>query len=352
MRSGWDWTLTLAILGIGALSLLAIFSINKNLALSQAVFWLGGLLLFTFFSFIDFRNWPKLSVYLYILVLIFLISLPVISEPVRGSVRWFDLGFIRFQPSEIAKVASILVLAAFYKTRSAASIKNLIFSFLIILPAIMLIIFEPDIGNSLTLVAVWIGISAAAGLKIRHIFALVVVSSAVAFLVFNNLAPYQKERINTFLNPNADPLGTGFAIIQSKIAIGSGQFFGRGLGQGSQSQLNFLPEAESDFIFASITEQLGLLGALILIALFVLLVVKILSFVRSADRFGQLIIAGCVSYLILQFFINIGMNMAVLPVTGITLPLVSYGGSSLISTLFLFGIILSIKRLSTGAKNW
>ena len=352
MRSGWDWTLFLTILALGALSLLAIYSINKNLALSQSIFWLSGLVLLAIFSFFDYRNWQKLSVYFYISLLVLLFVLPFVSEPVRGSVRWFDLGFIRFQPSEIVKVASILTLATFYTTRSAKTIKNLIYSFLIILPAVLLVVIEPDIGNTLALIAVWLGISICAGFQYKHIAATIIITLLLSTAVFNIMAPYQKERIYTFLNPSADPLGTGFAIIQSKIAIGSGQFFGRGLGQGSQSQLKFLPEAESDFIFASITEQLGLLGALILISLFILLIIKVLNFAKNSDYFGQLIIAGCASYLTLQFFVNIGMNMGILPITGITLPLVSYGGSSLNSTLLLLGIIFSIKRLRIEEKNW
>jgi len=352
MKKGWDWTLFLTILAIGALSLLAIYSISRNLAFNQLIFWTIGLTILFLFSFFDYRHWQRPSPFLYLATIIFLFALFFIAEPIRGSVRWINLGIFRFQPSEIAKVASILVLALFYRQRSAKEIKNLIASSLIILPAILLIMFEPDIGNILALIAIWLGISLAAGLKLKHAVALVVASFLMAMVIFKILAPYQQARIYSFINPQADPLKTGYSLIQSKIAIGSGQFFGRGLGQGSQSQLNFLPEAESDFIFASIAEQLGLLGALILLVLYTLLIIKILNCTKDTDRFGQLIIAGGISYLILQFFVNIGMNMAILPVTGITLPLVSYGGSSLISTLFLLGIIFSIKRLRFEAKTW
>jgi len=352
MKSSWDWTLFLTILAIGALSLLVIYSISKNLAFNQLIFWAVGLTILFLFSFFDYRNWQKLSLPFYLVTIIFLFALFFIAEPIRGSVRWINLGTFRFQPSEITKVASILVLALFYRQRSAKEIKNLIASLLIILPAILLIVFEPDIGNILALVAIWLGISLVSGLRIKHAIVLVLTFFLAALVTFKILAPYQQARIYSFTSPGADPLRTGYSLIQSKIAIGSGQFFGRGLGQGPQSQLNFLPEAESDFIFASIAEQLGFLGAFILIVLFSLLIAKILSFSRYTDRFGQLIIVGCASYLILQFFVNIGMNLAILPVTGITLPLISYGGSSLISTLFLLGIIFSIKRLSIEAETW
>ena len=172
----------------------------------------------------------------------------------------------------------------------------------------------------------------------------IVAALITGVLGYELLSGYQKDRIATFINPTKDPLGTGYNIIQSKIAIGSGQLFGRGLGRGSQSQLKFLPEAESDFIFASIAEQLGFLGAILIVLLQGGLILRILSYLQNVEKFGQLVIIGAVSFLLLQFLVNVGMNLGLLPVTGITLPLVSYGGSSLISTLFLLGVVFSVKR--------
>ena len=183
-----------------------------------------------------------------------------------------------------------------------------------------------------------------AGFKLKHVVVLGLGAALLVIIGYEILSPYQKIRFESFLNPAGDPLGTGYNIIQSKIAVGSGGIFGKGLGQGSQSQLNFLPEAESDFIFASLTEQLGFFGAGILIALFVLLLRRIVNFASGQDRFIKLILAGTCSFLVFQFSVNVGMNMGLLPVTGITLPLVSYGGSSLISTLFLLGLAFSAKR--------
>lgn len=297
-------------------------------------------------SFFDFENWQKLARPFYLLTIAALFILLLIGDPVRGSVRWIDLGAFRLQPSEIAKIASILLLATFYKNRSAKEFKNVIVGFLLILPAIFLVLIQPDIGNALAFFAVWIGISLACGFRPRHILASVLLTSLVVVLLFRFLATYQKERLESFINPERDPLATGYQIIQSRIAIGSGQLLGRGLGRGSQSQLNFLPEAESDFIFASVAEQLGFLGATLTIFLYALMTAKILGSLKGAAKFGQLIIVGTVSYFLLQFLINVGMNLGLVPVTGITFPLVSYGGSSLISTLFLLGIIFSIKRFS------
>src|SRR3990167_8941664 len=314
MRRIWDWPLFLLILAIGSVSLLVIYSINKNLALNQLVFWLLGLTVLYFVSLFDFRSFLKISLGFYVLTIIFLALVHFVGEPVRGSIRWIDLGFFRFQPSEIAKVSSVIALASFYSQKSAKDLRNLVLSLLIILPLVFLI--------------------------------LILLAISLATFSYEVLAPYQKGRISAFINPEKDPLGAGYNIIQSKIAIGSGQFFGRGLGRGSQSQLKFLPETESDFIFAVTGEQLGFLGASLVIVLFTAILLRIINFAKNdIDRFSQLIMTGITSFMLSQFFINIGMNMGIVPVTGITLPLVSYGGSSLVSTLFLLGIIFSIRRL-------
>lgn len=345
MRRKWDYLFLFVILALGAISLLIIYSISANLFKSQIIFWFIGLVLFAGFSFFDFRNWLKLAVPIYIGSIAALLILPFIGESVRGSVRWIDLGFFRIQPSEIAKIASILILSSFYANRTGREIKNLTLSFIIILPFAILVLIQPDIGNALTFFAIWLGISFAAGFKLKHIMFVGLIAAAIAIFAFEFLAPYQKERIASFISPESDPLGQGYNLIQSKIAVGAGQLTGRGLGHGSQSQLNFLPEAESDFIFASIAEQLGLIGSGLLVVFYFLLISRIISFAKTKDRFAQLILAGAISFFLLQFMVNVGMNMGLLPVTGITLPLVSYGGSSLLTTLFLLGIVSSIRRL-------
>lgn len=348
-RRGWDFLLFLLILAIGSISFLTIFSINKNLASNQLIFWIAGLLTLTAVAFFDFRNWQRFSWHFYFVTIVLLFLLLLVGDSVRGSVRWINLGDLRIQPSEIAKVSTIAILATFYQGKSAKELKNLAISFLLVCPAIILVLIQPDIGNALSFFAIWLGITLVSGFRPKDIFASILIVAIFSLLLFRFLAPYQKDRIKTFINPAYDPLGTGYQIIQSKIAVGSGLYFGRGLGQGSQSQLNFLPEAESDFIFASIAEQLGLLGAGLLIILYTLFMMRIFAISEKTDRFGRALIAGAVAYFILQFFINIGMNMGIVPVTGITLPLVSYGGSSLVSTLFLLGIVFSVRRLSIEA---
>ncbi len=342
MRKKWDWLLFAQILSVGLISLLIIFSINKNLAQNQLIFWIIGLVVLYVVSQFNYHSWQTPTRFIYIGSLISLILLLIIGDPVRGSIRWIDLGFFRIQPSEIAKVASVLLLANFYKDKSARDIKNVIFSFLMILPAVVFVFIQPDLGNSLSFLAIWFGVNLAAGFKIKHILTFIVVLTVLLVIFYEMLAPYQKNRLETFIDPGSDPLGTGYNIIQSKIAIGSGKFTGRGFGQGSQSQLNFLPEAESDFIFASIAEQLGFLGAGLLLAIYVWMISRIVAITKDKDRYGQLLLIGIASFLVVQFVVNVGMNLAILPVTGITFPFISYGGSSLLTCLFLVGIAYSI----------
>lgn len=342
MRKKWDWLLFVQILAIGLISLLIIFSINKSLAQNQLIYWVIGLVILYIISQINYHSWQTPTRFIYIGSLVSLLALLILGDPVRGSIRWIDFGFFRIQPSEVAKVASILLLANFYKDKSARDLKNVVISFLMVLPAVLFVFIQPDIGNSLSFLAIWFGINLAAGFGIKHLIAFVLASAVLLIIFFEMLAPYQKNRLATFIDPGSDPLGTGYNIIQSKIAIGSGKFTGRGFGEGSQSQLNFLPEAESDFIFASIAEQLGFVGAGLLISLFIWMVSRIVAITKDKDRYAQLLIIGIVSFLITQFVVNVGMNLAILPVTGITFPFVSYGGSSLLTCLFLMGIAYSI----------
>jgi rod shape determining protein RodA len=344
MHRSFDFLTFFLILAIGSLSLLTLFSLNRALYTSQLIFWIIGLAVFYLGSNLDHQFLKKIAVPLYVLSIVLLVVLFWVGEPIRGSIRWFDFGIFRLQPSEIVKIATIFVLASFFQNRSAANIKNVLLSLLIISPAVFLIFRQPDLGNALCIVAIWFGMAFVAGFSVKHILVLSLAAVILGIIGFEILSPYQQVRVASFMNPAADPLGTGYNIIQSKIAIGSGGIFGRGLGRGSQSQLNFLPEAESDFIFASITEQLGFLGAAILIALFVFLISRVANFAKKQDRLVALLITGTCSFLIFQFTVNIGMNLGLLPVTGITLPLVSYGGSSLVSTLFLLGVAFSIKR--------
>ena len=340
-----DVLIVLPILALGCLSLLVIYSLDKTLAVNQLLFWATGAL--ALFLALNMRHefWQKYSIHIYLVCVLLLVAVLIAGVEIRGANRWISLGSLRLQPSEIAKIATIILLATFYTGRSTVNLLTHLSSFALILPPFVLIAAQPDIGSAVSLIAIWLAISFISGLKYRHIILLVAAALVTLPLTYNLLAPYQKERLATYINPQGDPLGAGYNIIQSKIAIGSGQLLGRGPGQGSQSQLKFLPEAESDFIFAAIVEQLGFLVGAVIIGSFGLILARIIAAREDLDRFATLLAIGTASLIAYQATVNIGMNMGLIPVTGITLPLVSYGGSSLVSTLILLGIILSIKRL-------
>ena len=338
-----DGLLVALVLALGAISTTVIFAANHSLALNQIIFWVFGLAVLYIASHMFHTAWQKYSLPIYVFSIVALLFVFLFGSQIRGSVRWIDLGVFRFQPSEIAKVATVILLANYFNTRTASNLYNLAISLLLILPVFTMIFLQPDLGSALAIAAIWLGVTTAAGIEKKHIALLVVSFIVFSLFAYEILAPFQKARIATFINPNKDPLGAGYNIIQSKIAVGSGQLTGRGLGLGSQSQLNFLPESESDFIFASIAEQLGFFGSGLVIIIFGTILLRLTNYLKNAERFNQLIIIGALSLLTYQFLVNIGMNMGILPVTGITLPFVSYGGSSLISMLLLLGIIFSTR---------
>ena len=352
MIRGLDLKTLFLVLAIGSISLLVIFSINRSLFYNQLIFWIIGLTVFYLASNFNLQIWEDLAKPFYFFTLLLLIAIFIIAEPVRGSVRWLDLGIFRIQPSEISKVAAVLILAVFFSSHSAAFVRNILLSFMIIAPFAFLVFIQPDIGNSLSFIGIWAGITFASGFRIKQFLIICIIAAVLGIIIFQFLEPYQKARITAYINPSQDRLGTGYQIIQSKIAIGSGQLLGKGLGQATQSQLKFLPEAESDFIFSSISESLGLVGSGLLLVLYAFLIVRVLGFAYTGSRLAQLVVAGTVSFFCIQILINVGMNLGLLPVTGITLPLVSYGGSSLITTLFLLGIVFSTGRTGLDAfKN-
>lgn len=339
-----DFLVIMPILVLGSLSLLVIYSLDKTLAANQLLFWAIGALAFFLAANIRVEFWQKYSIHIYLVCVLLLVAVLTAGEEIRGANRWINLGSLHLQPSEIAKIATIILLATFYAGRSTVNLLTHLISFALVLPPFVLIVAQPDIGSAAALITIWLVISFISGLRYRHLILLMVTAIFILPISYNLLAPYQKERLTTYLNPQGDPLGAGYNIIQSKIAVGSGQLFGRGPGQGFQSQLKFLPEAESDFIFAATVEQLGFLGGAVIIGSFSLLLFRIIASLQAAGRFRTMLTAGIIALLAYQTTVNIGMNMGLVPVTGITLPLVSYGGSSLVSTLFLLGLVLSIRR--------
>lgn len=327
-----------------SIGILVIYSSSVELAIQQAVFTLVGILTFLFISQLEVKSIKNLIFPLYIIIVLLLILVLFLGIETRGSVRWIPLGIFNIQPSEFAKPVLILFLAQFW-SKNLPSWINILKSLALSLPLVLLIFKQPDLGSSLTLIAIWFGMLFGARVSFKKFLILGLIALFIVPTSWLFLHDYQKQRITSFLSPGSDPLGRGYNLIQSTIAVGSGEFFGRGLGRGTQSRLQFLPEFRTDFIFASIAEEMGFLGSLIILSLYLFLFFCCIKIANSVDDlFNFLIIFGSLSMLVFQVFVNIGMNLGLLPITGITLPLISYGGSSLIATLFSLGMISSAEK--------
>ncbi len=325
-----------------SIGILVIYSSSKTLAFQQILFAVVGLVFFFFLSQLDMHVLTRFVKPLYIFIIFLLLVVFFWGFESRGAIRWIPLGFFNVQASEFAKPVLILCLAYFW-SRMAPSWANVFKSLLITVPLALLIFIQPDLGSALTLMAIWLGMLFASRVSVKKIAVLILVASLIIPAGWFFLRSYQRDRIIGFFAPQSDPLGRGYNQIQSTIAVGSGQLFGRGLGRGTQSRLQFLPEYRTDFIFASTVEELGFTGALIILVIYLFLLgycLRVASLVN--DSFNFLLVIGIFSMLICQIFVNIGMNIGILPITGITLPLISYGGSSLIATLMSLGLLSSV----------
>ncbi|OGE81917.1 MAG: rod shape-determining protein RodA [Candidatus Doudnabacteria bacterium RIFCSPLOWO2_02_FULL_48_8] len=332
------------------LGLLMIYSntyeAGAGLFYRQVVFAFVGLILMFALAMYDYRNLKKATGYIYLFIVLALIVVWWFAEPIRGSARWIDLGFFRFQPAEFAKLALVIVTAKVLDQygEKIKSFPYVLLSLMYVLIPLGLIVIQPDLGTALVIFFTWAGMLMLSKVKKTHLLWLFLAFLIAAILAWSSvLHDYQKQRIHTFLNPTADPQGQGYNVLQSIIAVGSGQYLGRGVGRGLQSQLKFLPERQTDFIFASTAEELGFIGSSIILIAFLILFLRLLKTMQiSRDNFGMYLSLGVFFMMLTQALVNIGMNLGLLPVTGIPLPLLSYGGSSLITTFLALGIVQSI----------
>ena len=316
------------------------------LPLRQVLYIAVGLVVLALVTLLDYRYLDYVQIPLYVLNLALLILVLVVGKETSGAVRWIDLGFFDLQPSELAKPLLIVTLGCFLARREekVGKLSTFLLALLYPLPVIALVFVQPDLSTAVVLIAIWLGMVWAAGLRPAYLLALVFASIPAGALVWLFiLKDYQKARLLLFLDPYQDLWGGGYNILQAWTAIGSGGWLGKGFGQGTQSQLHFLPVRHSDFIFAVVCEELGFLGAAALLLMLFLFLWQIFQVsTRAGDMLGRLIAIGAASGLTFQCLVNIGMNLGVMPVTGLPLPLVSHGGSSLLSTMLLVGLVESV----------
>ncbi len=343
-------TLLLLVIGLSLQYSISLSGNNLTIFYRQLIFVVLGLAAYFLLSFYSYRHLAKMHRIIYPLLLLALVIVLVFSREVRGSTRWIDLGFVVFQPSEVAKLVVILGLGRWlYLQRGQInSWKSIIVTFIYAFIPAGLVILEPDLGSAIIIMGIWLGVLLVSPIKKRFIFSLAVLLIVLAGIGWQFvLKDYQKYRIEVFLDPQLDPHGRGYNVRQAMIAVGNGQLWGRGLGQGLQSQLRFLPERQTDFIFASASEEIGFLGSSVILALYVYLLFRILRVARSAPDDLALYLASGVLFMIFgMIVINIGMNVGLLPVTGIPLPFLSYGGNSLIVVLASLGMAQNISRQS------
>jgi len=349
-----DFTLIFTAIAIIIMSLIIIGSATHVNAPSEERYWfvqrqgmfalLNGVLAFFLMNF-DYKMLQRYGHRLYIFNIIMLLAVMLLGHSALGAQRWIQLGPITIQPSEFSKIIMIISLAAMLddKIGKLNTLRDLLPVAAYVGVPFLLVLKQPDLGTSIVFMAIFFGMIFAAGVNLRLLGGIVMAGIACLPVLWHFLKDYQKMRIMVFMDPNVDPLGSGYHIIQSKIAIGSGMLFGKGLFGGTQSQLNFLPENHTDFIFAVVGEELGFIGAVFLLGLYFILLWRAVRIARDAsDNFGMLLAIGISSMLVFHVLVNVGMTTGIMPVTGIPLPLMSYGVSSLTTNIMSIAILLNI----------
>lgn len=349
----FDKTILFITFIIFMVGLLSIYSATKakELPFKESFFlkqvsWMGiGILLLIFTISVSYQRFIDLAWLLYAVNIILLILVLVLGHIRLGAQRWFSIGGFAFQPSEFIKLSLILVLSNYVgaKKDTMSDFRNLIIPSILLGIPFVLVLLQPDLGTALLLLPVFFSILLVGGANIKYLLGMVMIGLAGLPVFWHFLRDYQRQRLLVFVNPNVDPLGAGYTIIQSKIAVGSGGLFGKGWLNGTQNQLNFLPERHTDFIFSVIGEEWGFLGAMTLVFLYFMIAQR--SFTIStltSDLYGRLIATGIGMLIAFQVIINIAMTIGLMPVVGIPLPLVSYGGSSLIATLIAIGLLINV----------
>ena len=350
-----DWLLVFFILpiifaGLVTMKSFALLENTSNFFSKQIIWVCLGFLIFFLFSFIDFRFLKRTDVlvFAYILTSFILLLLFILGNAAHGAKSWFDFGFFSFQPADMMKLVLVLILAKYFSRRHVEirDIKHIFISLFYTLIPLVLVMLQPDFGSAMIIFFIWFGMVLVSGISKTHLF-FVFASGLLLFatLWFFVFAPYQKARIVNFINPLADIHGTGYNAFQSTVAVGSGEITGKGLGFGTQSRLKFLPQPQSDFVFAAYAEEWGLVGSLLILLLYGLVIWRILySATLGAYNFEILFGMGIAIFFMSHILVNIGMNLGLMPITGIPLPFMSYGGSHLLTEFAGLGILMSMRK--------
>lgn len=344
-----DWYLILPTLFLLFWSVIHLYTICIDTSyyyFQRQLIWVGiGIFLLFFFYLLPNTIWFKLSYIAYVVIVFLLVIVLIKGEVTYGAKRWLEIGFTRFQPSEFAKLVLILSLARILSDRKEIGWKIIGVSFLLTLLLSFLIAFQPDLGTALIFLFLWLVFLFVSGISLRKFLILLGILIASFPLSYVFLLPYQKMRILAFLKPQTDPLGAGWSSLQSKIALGSGGLLGRGIGGAAHTQLRYLPQPYTDFIFSSIGEEWGFIGVLIIMIAYIVIVIRGISLaLREGNSFSGLFTAGFTILIVIQAFINMGMASGIIPVTGVPLPFLSYGGSSIFLFLSGMGIVLSFSK--------
>ena len=353
--ASFDALLFLPVFGLCLMGLVTMYShAGENLFFNRQIIWIVVATIFMFLAMIpDYRflRTGNTIFYIFVTTIVTLMAVLVIGDITLGAQSRFDLGFFSFQPSDPAKLVLILVLAKYFAKRheEIADFKHIVISGTYAFCVFGLVFIQPDFGSASILFFVWLGMVLVSGIKIRHLVTVFLIGVIVFGLMWHFVFfEYQKQRIMTFLNPLSDIRGSGYNAYQSTVAIGSGNLVGKGIGYGTQSKLLFLPEYETDFIFAAFAEEWGLFGVLMLFVFFTAVIWRLLWHANNgATNFERLFASGVAILFTAHFFVHVGMNIGLLPVTGTTVPFLSYGGSHLITELIAVGMVMGMSRYTT-----
>lgn len=349
-----DYLIYIIVFAIFGIGIVGLYSASQGAGgdvekvYKQVYFFIAGLVISIILIFIDYKNYKKISIPIYIITIILLIGV-LFTHATNGATSWFKIGSLSLQPGEFAKITVILIVATFVSFSKESGnfnkFKNIVLSLIIVALPILLIIIQPDYGTAIVIVLISFAILFSADIKKRYIWSVLIIAVIIIpILYFFILPEHAKQRINVYLNPESDSKGAGYNIIQSKLAVGSGQLTGMGVLNGNQTQLGMLPMKMTDFIFPVISEEMGFVASVSLVVLYCALLYRIIRIARNTkDEFARLICVGVFTLIFVHFVQNVGMCIGLLPITGIPLPFISYGGSSMLTNFIAIGLVESIR---------